>query len=242
MKVVAIVLAAGVGKRMHSDVAKQFLPLQSRPLICYSLDVFNNSPHVDEIILVTGADAVEYCQKEIVEKYGYRKVSRIAVGGKERYHSVWKGLQMSFDSTEEKADYVLIHDGARPFVSEEIIERNLEALKTERACVTGMPSKDTVKIATEEGFVSGTPNRSLVWLIQTPQSFEFDIAYEAYRKLIESEEEILSQGIQVTDDAMVVEHFSKNRVKLVEGSYENIKITTPEDLPIAECFLERMKK
>ncbi len=241
-RAVAIVLAAGQGKRMQSDVAKQFLPLGGKPLICYSLDVFEKSDLIDEIILVTSADAIDYCRSEIVYK------------GKERYHSVLEGLhaanhytmhsaevqEMNLDTEElGKPDYALIHDGARPFVTEEIIERNLEALKTEKACVTGMPSKDTVKISGEEGYVADTPNRSTVWSIQTPQSFDFSVIYDAYRALSRTEREVLAAGIQITDDAMVVEHFGKVPVKLVEGSYENIKITTPEDLDIAEILLKR---
>ena len=253
-RAVAIVLAAGQGKRMQSDVAKQFLPLGGKPLICYSLDVFEKSDLIDEIILVTSADAIDYCRSEIVYKYGYLKVSAVIEGGKERYHSVLEGLhaanhytmhsaevqEMNLDTEElGKPDYALIHDGARPFVTEEIIERNLEALKTEKACVTGMPSKDTVKISGEEGYVADTPNRSTVWSIQTPQSFDFSVIYDAYRALSRTESEVLAAGIQITDDAMVVEHFGKVPVKLVEGSYENIKITTPEDLDIAEILLKR---
>ena len=236
MSVTAIVLAAGKGKRMHTDVAKQFLPLGGKPLICYSLDVFEKSKYVDEIYLVTGEDAIEYCRNEIVGKYGYGKVTDVVAGGKERYHSVWNALAAA---GPHSADYVLIHDGARPFVTEEIISGNLEVLKTEKACVTGMPSKDTVKISSEEGYVTDTPKRANVWNIQTPQSFEYSLIYEAYRKLIVSEKEVLAKGIQVTDDAMVVENFGNSKVKLVEGSYENIKITTPEDLDIAEILLKR---
>ena len=154
---------------------------------------------------------------------------------------MWNGLKAAryeADSTKEDApEYVLIHDGARPFISEEIIERNMIALLSDKACVTAVPSKDTVKIADEDGYVASTPKRSLVWNMQTPQSFAFELAYTAYKSLIENEDELLAKGVSITDDAMVVEYFTDSKVKLVEGSYENIKITTPEDLKIAKEFL-----
>ena len=238
----AIVLAAGSGKRMQSDVAKQFLPIGGKPVLCFSLDAFEQSDYVDEIILVAGADGLETC-KEIVERYGYTKVSAIVLGGKERYHSVWSGLCAAGseeDSTEANPpQYVLIHDGARPFVDGEIIRRNLEALEKDKACVTAVRSKDTVKIADENGNVVNTPNRSTVWNMQTPQSFDYTLVYEAYRKLISEEESVKAKGIAITDDAMVVETFTGNPVKLVEGSYRNMKITTPEDLATAESLLKQ---
>lgn len=240
-KCVAIVLAAGAGKRMHTSVAKQFLILRDKPVICYSLDAFEQSRLVDEVILVTNPEGMETCN-EIVKQYGYQKVSAVIPGGKERYHSVYHGLEAAAgDPGQESGQigYVLIHDGARPFVTEEIIERNILALQTNPAVVTGMPTKDTVKIADEEGFVVSTPKRSLVWNIQTPQSFEYSLVTEAYRKLIRNEEDILAQGIQVTDDAMVVEFLTDTKVKLIEGSYENIKITTPDDLALSEGILTR---
>lgn len=239
-RTVAIVLAAGAGKRMHSTVAKQFLLLGDRPILCYSLDVFERSNYIDEVILVTSMDGLHFC-KELVEKYGYRKVSTITLGGKERYHSVFNGLSAAMyeeDSTVENLPkYVLIHDGARPFVTEEIVRKNMEALETDKACVTAVPSKDTVKIADENGYVASTPNRSLVWNMQTPQSFDFTLVYDAYKKLIREEENILAKGIKITDDAMVAELFEDVKIKLVEGSYRNMKITTPEDLEIAEGLL-----
>jgi len=241
---VAIVLAAGKGSRMHSDVAKQFLPLCGKPVLCYSLDVFEQSDYIDRIILVAGREGMETCS-EIVKEYGYKKVSSVVTGGKERYHSVRNGLNAALyeedSAVENPPALVLIHDGARPFVSEEIIEENIKALEECSACVTGVPSKDTVKIADSEGFVASTPERALVWNVQTPQSFHFSLVHKAYEQLIEKEAEILEKGIRITDDAMVVEYFTNERVKLVEGSYENIKITTPEDLIIAENIIKRHK-
>lgn len=229
----AIVLAAGQGKRMQSKVQKQYLLLANKPVLYYSLKAFEDS-FIDSIILVVGKGEEEYCRSEIVDKYGFHKVSAIIEGGKERYHSVANGLQVVSKDT----DYVFIHDGARPFITDEILLRALEQVKLTDACVVGMPVKDTVKIADEEGFVDQTPNRARVWQVQTPQVFSFSVVGSAYKKLIEQELQLEEQGIFVTDDAMVVEYFEKKKVKLVEGSYQNIKITTPEDLNIAQSFMQ----
>lgn len=228
----AIVLAAGQGKRMQSNVHKQYLLIQDKPVLYYALQVFETS-FVDDIVLVVGKDEKEYCQKEIVEKYGFTKVRMIVEGGKERYHSVAYGI----NAIDWKCDYIFIHDGARPFISEEILRCAFKEVQKSKACVVGMPVKDTVKIADADGFVESTPNRAMVWQIQTPQIFETEIIKKAYESLLVEEEELLSRGVSITDDAMVVEYFSKIPVKLVEGSYQNIKITTPEDLEIARVFL-----
>ena len=226
-KCTAIVLAAGQGKRMGTKVQKQYLEISGKPVLFYSLDAFQRSNIIDEIILVVGENQEDYCKKEIVEKYGITKVSKIVKGGSERYYSVWNGLQaMSEDG------YVFIHDGARPFVTEEILSRVYDAVQTEKACVVGMPVKDTIKIADDNKFAKETPNRNYVWMVQTPQVFEKSLVKEAYSLLMEQE------IIQVTDDAMVVEKMLNRNVILVEGSYENIKITTPEDLKIAEIFVK----
>ncbi len=225
VKCTAIVLAAGQGKRMGTKVQKQYLEISGKPVLFYSLDVFQKSDIIDEIILVVGQNQEEYCRREIVEKFHITKVSKIVRGGAERYHSVWNGLQEVTDG------YVFIHDGARPFVTEEILQRAYASVQKEEACVVGMPVKDTIKIADEVGYIKETPNRSHVWMIQTPQVFSVEIVKGAYRLLMQQE------TIQVTDDAMVVESMLNRKVKLVEGAYENIKITTPEDLKIAEIFL-----
>ncbi len=223
----AIVLAAGSGKRMGTKVHKQYLLMGGKPVLYYSLKAFEDSDLIDEIILVTGSGEEAYCREQIIEKYGISKVKKIVSGGAERYDSVWSGLQ------ETKEDgYVFIHDGARPFVDEVIIRRGYECVSADRACVAGMPAKDTVKIADENGFVADTPDRSRVWIVQTPQVFETGLVKEAYRLLMESEHP------SVTDDAMVVEQMLHFPIKLFKGSYENIKITTPEDLEIAEVFLK----
>ncbi|MBQ8039972.1 MAG: 2-C-methyl-D-erythritol 4-phosphate cytidylyltransferase [Lachnospiraceae bacterium] len=231
MKTTAIVLAGGRGKRMNSAIPKQFLTIQDKPVLYYSLQAFENS-FVDSIILVVSEDDREYCQREIVEKYHFQKVKKIVSGGKERYHSVLNGIKAA-----EDCDYIFVHDGARPFVSQDMLQRLLDCVKTEHACVAGMPVKDTIKIADESGYIASTPKRDLVWMIQTPQVFSFNLIKKAYLLLEENEYSLLEKGISITDDAMVVETLLGEKVKLVEGSYRNIKITTPEDLTVAEGFL-----
>lgn len=232
----AIVLAAGRGSRMNSDVRKQYMQIAGRPVLYYSLKALEDS-FVNEIVLVTADEEITYCKKEIVEKYGFQKVTQIVAGGKERYHSVYRGL-----CAAKAEGCVLIHDGARPFLSAEILEHARENLRSHAACAAAVPSKDTVKIADEDGYVKETPNRARVWNMQTPQCFTYDLAMEAYQKLIENEQTLSKRRIEVTDDAMVVEYFSKERVKLFEGSYDNIKITTPEDMRLAEFYLEAVRR
>lgn len=230
----AIVLAAGAGKRMQSNVAKQYMLLNGKPIIWYALQAFEESNIINKVILVVGAGEIPYGQKEIVEKYGFTKVTKVIEGGAERYLSVWEGLKLL---QGEAGNYVFIHDGARPFVSEDIIRDTYEAAKAFGACVAGMPVKDTIKIVDEGDFAVQTPKRKLVWAVQTPQVFEEKLIVSAYTELIKNLEELKKQGVEVTDDAMVVETMTQKKVKLVKASYENIKITTPEDMNIAESFI-----
>lgn len=230
-KTTAIVLAAGQGKRMHSKIQKQFLKIQGHPVLYYSLKCFEESPLIQDIIVVTGTEMLSYCKREIVEHYNFTKVTEVISGGKERYDSVYKGLLACKD-----CDYVFIHDGARPFVTEEILERGMFGVQETGACVVGMPSKDTVKLSDETDFVSETPDRKRVWTIQTPQIFAYDLIKKAHDSIRKKD------MTMITDDAMVVEQESGVKVRLVEGSYQNIKITTPEDLDIAEVFLKKIKK
>lgn len=232
----AIVLSAGSGKRMNSDTKKQYLLINEKPVVYYSLKAFEDCEIIDEIILVTSKEDIDFCRDEIVEKYGFSKVKKICIGGRERYNSVYNGLIEALD-----CEYIFIHDGARPFINNEIIDRAYDVLKKHGSAVVGMPVKDTIKIVDENLDVSDTPNRKTLWQVQTPQCFKYDVAMNAYERLISEEEsgELNKRGIQVTDDAMVVETFldGECKVRLVEGAYENIKITTPEDLKIAEVFL-----
>lgn len=236
----AVVLAAGSGSRMKSAEAKQFMPLGGKPLICYALQAVEESDIIDDCILVTGAKDIVWVTEEIVKKYHFHKVDTVIAGGEERYASVASAMRLivSEDMRVPNRDgYVFVHDGARPFLTEEILRDTYEAVKKYGACVSAVPSKDTVKIADEEGFVAKTPDRSLIWNMHTPQVFETKLITDAYAALEKNLPELKQKGVHITDDAMVVEYFTDHRVKLVEGSYENIKITTPEDLIVAENIL-----
>lgn len=221
----AVVLAAGKGSRMQSKVKKQFMKLLGKPLVYYALLAFQESP-VDEIILVTGRESIDYCRKQIVEKYGFTKVKEIVAGGKERYESVYEALKVA------SMDYVLIHDGARAFLDEEIISRSMKGVAEYKTCVIGMPVKDTIKIVDKDQYAIETPKRSLLWQIQTPQCFITDEIRQAYEQMM------AEKAKNITDDAMVMEQYGDRRVKLIEGSYENIKITTPEDIVIGKALLK----
>lgn len=229
-KIVAVVLAAGEGKRMGSNIPKQYMIIKSKPLIYYALKSFQHSP-VDEVVLVTGEDEIDYCQKYIVEKYGFDKVKSIVPGGRERSESVYLGLRETPD-----ADYVLIHDGARPMLDEHLIKHCIKRVKEHRACIVGMPSKDTIKVVDENHLVQDTPPRKFLWQVQTPQCFEYPLVYHAYERLIAE-----GKIDQVTDDGSVVELYTDVKVKLIHGSYDNIKVTTPEDVRIAGTLVKARK-
>lgn len=228
MKCTAIVLAAGKGSRMNSSVSKQFMELEGFPLVYYALRAFEQSM-VDDIILVTGQQEIEYCRKKIVENYKLKKVSSITAGGKERYLSVYNGLCAVRD-----ADIVLIHDGARPFVTDEIIERTVHAAVRYGSGIAAVRAKDTVKLVNEEHFTVQTPPRDRIWMMQTPQAFSYEKIRLAYETVLEQH---LSQ---LTDDAMVLETALHEPAKIVEGSYRNIKVTTPEDMEIASVFCRKL--
>lgn len=225
-KITAIVLAAGQGKRMNTSVQKQYLLIEDKPVLYYSLKCFEDSV-IDDVVLVVGKDEIEYCKNNIVDMYNLRKVSRIIAGGKERYDSVYNGLCAIEDS-----DYVMIHDGARPFISDDIINRSIDAVIEYDACTVGMPVKDTIKIVDEDNFGKDTPNRKYVWQIQTPQSFKYELILDAYKKMLSTNDK------DITDDTMVVERYKANKIKVIEGAYTNIKITTIEDLKIAKILLK----
>lgn len=221
----AIILAAGKGKRMGTDIPKQYIEINGYPILYYTIRAFEES-FIDEIILVTGKGEEDFCKEKIVDKYNFNKVKAIVPGGKERYNSVYMGLQQV-----ENAEYVFIHDGARPFVTNEILERMQQSVEKYNACVVGVPVKDTIKIVNKQNIITDTPDRSCVWAVQTPQVFKTELIKEAYNKIRSGQYE------NITDDAMVLEQTMDYPIQMVEGSYKNIKITTLEDLEIARLYL-----
>ena len=230
-KFVAIVLSAGRGKRMGSDIPKQYMEIKGRPILYYSIKAFEESD-VDSIIIVTGSSDINYVRTEIVDKYNLNKVDDIVSGGDERYDSVYNGLKAV---NNLGADYVMIHDGARPFVNQDTIRRCMENVKINKACIAGMPVKDTIKVVDSSDVIIENPNRTTLWMAQTPQCFELSLAYDSYERMIESGE---TDG--VTDDAMVVEAFSGVKSVMIESSYDNIKVTTPIDIAIGEQLLNNL--
>lgn len=208
----------------------------------YSLQAVEQSEIIDDCILVTGESDIPYVQREIIEKYGFRKVESVVAGGSERWESVGKGLAALQDKAREfpnRDGYVFIHDGARPFLTEEIIRSTFDTVQKYHACVAAVPSKDTIKLADDNEFAISTPDRRRVWVVQTPQVFDTELIVKAYTSLWEKAEAVGKENIAVTDDAGVVELFTDCSVKMAESSYRNIKITTPEDLKIAETFLNQ---
>ena len=229
-QITAIVLAAGQGRRMHSKVQKQFLLLDGKPVLYYALKCFEESD-VSRIILVTGESEIRYCREQIVETYGFCKVTDIIAGGAERYDSVEQGLNLISDGI------VLIHDGARPFLTQKMIRDSIRTAREHGACTVGMPVKDTIKVVNADGFGIETPDRKLLWQIQTPQVFEYGLIMEAYDRLYADNDK---SGI--TDDAMVSERYMHTKVKMTLSEYTNIKATTPEDILVTQIFLSQNTK
>ena len=222
----AIVLAGGSGKRMNSDIPKQYLMLAGKPVIYYSLKAFQDNSHIDDIILVTAEEYIDYAKENILDKT-LSKVSMVIQGGMERYDSVYKGLQCI-----KEPGYVFIHDGARPCISQKLIDDCYTNVVKNGACIAAVPVKDTIKIADAEGFAAETPDRSTLWQIQTPQCFVTAEIREAYQKMMEAGDD------SVTDDGMVMETYGIRGVRMIKGSYENMKITTPEDMLLGEAILK----
>jgi 2-C-methyl-D-erythritol 4-phosphate cytidylyltransferase len=226
-KVTALIPAAGMGRRMGKAVAKQFLPLGDKPMLAHTLLAFQRAAEIDEIIPILSKEDMESCLRDIIEQYHITKVKTLVVGGKERQDSVMNGLK----KLDKDASVVLVHDGVRPFVTAEMIRESVELAKKGECVVVGVPLKDTIKEVDDKGLVRHTLERNRLWAIQTPQAFPFKALKRAY-------EESSQQRIFGTDDAMLVER-TGGKVRVIMGSYENIKITTPEDLVLAEEILKR---
>ncbi|MGM0395745.1 MAG: 2-C-methyl-D-erythritol 4-phosphate cytidylyltransferase [Bacillota bacterium] len=219
-----IIAAAGMSNRMGSKINKQFIVIDNKPILAHTIEKFESCKYVDEIVVVSKEQEVDYCRKEIVRKYGYRKVTNIIKGGKERQDSIYNGIM----ALNERTDIVLTHDGARPFVRMESIVNGIKGALEHGACVVGVPLKDTIKVIEEDNLVHHTPNRALLWAAQTPQCFRIKLLKEGY-------EYAIAEGILGTDDSSLVEK-KGYPVKMILGTYDNIKITTPEDLVVAESI------
>ncbi len=223
-KVSALIVAGGVGSRMGTDIPKQFLELSGKPVIAYTVEAFEKSDFIDEIVIVTLEEYIVYC-KDIMESFGFSKVKKIISGGDTRQKSVFKGLN------EITGEYVLIHDGVRPFVRNDIIKNCVDTVTGGYACAVGVKVTDTLKVVDDSNIITSTPDREYMYLIQTPQAFCTDDIIQAH-KLAEQD------GFFGTDDAVLYERLGK-KVKVVEGDYSNIKITVPIDISIMEAYIEK---
>jgi len=230
IKTVAIIPAAGAGVRMGADKAKQFLDIQDRPVLALTLAKFEESPVIDSVFLVVPAKDIDYCRKEIVDRFHLGKVTKIVAGGKRRQDSVRHGVE----ATNGEFQRILIHDGVRPFIDLEVIETVVTASDKSRAVILGLPARETVKEVDADGLVVKTHDRSSVWLIQTPQVFRYDDIIAAHKKAVSENWE------DITDDALLMEKMGIP-VKVIPGKEDNIKITTPGDLEFARSVLSGKK-
>ena len=226
----AIIPAGGKGLRMGSLKPKQYIKINGKEVLALTIEKFQKCSIVDEIIVVASIEEIDYCRNDIVDKYHFSKVKKVVKGGKERFNSVYNGLM----NCSKETDIVIIHDGVRPFVTQKIIENSVECAKKYGACAAGVPIKDTVKLKNKENYIEKTINRDELTAIQTPQTFNYNLILKAYRNSIEN-------GILSTDDTMLVEALHE-KVKIIEGSYLNIKITTPDDLVFAKCIVNNWKE
>jgi len=225
MAVWAVIPAAGMGRRMGGSTSKQFLRLAGRPILAHTLDLFENHPAVDHLVLVVPAHEQDLCRRQVIAPGGYRKLRAMVDGGAERQDSVRLGLAACRAAAD---DLVLIHDGVRPLFDPALLGPLLAAARQAGGAIVGVPVKDTVKTV-EDGRIAGTPRRDRLWLAQTPQAFYFALIREAHARA-------RAEGHVGTDDASLVERLGRP-VAVVRGDYRNIKITTPEDLVLAEALL-----
>lgn len=222
-----VIVAAGSGKRMKLDFNKQYIKIREKEVIAHTIDVFYKNNNIDEIVVCIKKEEENFFKEHIINKYNFKNV-KLAYGGAERQDSIHNGLNM----VNKDCDIVLIHDGARPFVDDSVINESIEVAKAKRAVVAGVPVRDTIKVVNNDT-IEETPERSMLWSAQTPQTFEYKLIVKAY-------EEAYKNGYYGTDDSMLVEYIG-NSVTMIMGSYENIKITTPEDVEYAEHILNVRK-
>ncbi len=228
-RVVALVPAAGRGHRMGSNTPKQFLTLGGLPLLVHSLRILEASPAISSIVLAAPQADLDYCKRDIVEKYGFKKVRQIVTGGAERQDSVRFGLA----AVGAEAEIVLVHDAVRPFLTAGMVAQVVEAAAKHGAAIVAIPMRDTVKRVGSDGLIDETVDRKPLWLAQTPQAFKRALLEDAHARALQS-------GFRATDDAQLVEQLG-HRVAIVEGSTDNIKVTRPEDLAVGESILSSRK-
>lgn len=220
-----IIVAAGKGTRMQSSLNKQYLYLNGKPILAHTLKVFENCDLVDEIILVVSKNDNEICLNKILKPYKIKKITKMVFGGETRQQSMYQGIM----AVNQEADIIMTHDGARPLIHKDIIIKSIKNTLEYKATVVAVPVKNTIKIIDGEKFVLNTPERSSLWSVQTPQTFEYNLLRRAHEKAIEDD-------YTGTDDSVLVERLGQ-KIKIIKGHYDNIKITTPEDLIMAEAII-----
>lgn len=225
MSVIVLIPAAGFGRRMGGTVSKQYLSLNGHPILAHTVALFDSHPRVDHIYIIAPENQRDFCQRDCIEPYNFKKVRDIIIGGAQRQDSVRNGVVACGGSS---GDTIIIHDGVRPLYDGAHLDVVLDEVERSGSCVVGVPVKDTIK-RVQEGCIVETPPRAELWAAQTPQAFRYQLISAAHH-------EAQQQGYCGTDDASLLEWQGKT-VTMVEGSYRNIKITTPEDLHIAEAFL-----
>ncbi|MDQ2087619.1 2-C-methyl-D-erythritol 4-phosphate cytidylyltransferase [Herbivorax sp. ANBcel31] len=221
-----VVVAGGKGTRMNMDINKQYVCIGEKPVLARTLSVFEENDIINEIILVVSKDEMFYCKENIIDKFDFKKIKHLVTGGAERQNSVFKGLM----EVSKQSDIVVIHDGARPFVNDEIIKNSIEEVLKFGAVTAAVPVKDTIKSA-YDGFVEKTYDRKTLWSIQTPQVFLYDTIMKAHEKANK-------ENITSTDDTSLTEMMGV-KTRIVKGSYDNIKITTREDLTFAKAVIQQ---
>ena len=227
MKIVALIAAAGKGKRMNARISKPFIPIFGKPILAYTIEKFEKCKLIDKIYLTVNSEEKGLCSRNIIIKYNFSKVQELVDGGETRQDSIYNGLK----ALDKDTDIVVIHDGARPLIEETIIQDSIETAQEYGAAITAIPIKDTVKKCGKDFFINKTLNREEIWRAQTPQTFKYDLILPAYNQAYKYK-------YLATDDAAIVERYG-NKVKLIIGSEENIKITTPFDIIVAENFLKK---
>jgi len=227
MKIVALIAAAGKGKRMNARISKPFIPVSGKPILAYTIEKFERCRLIDKIYLIVSREEKELCSRNIILKYNFSKVQELIDGGETRQDSIYNGLK----ALDKDTDIVVIHDGARPLIEETIIQDSIETAQKYGAAITAIPIKDTVKKCGKDFFINKTLNREEIWRAQTPQTFKYDLILPAYHKAYKDK-------CLTTDDAAIIERYG-HKIKLIIGSEENIKITTPFDIIVAENFLKK---
>jgi 2-C-methyl-D-erythritol 4-phosphate cytidylyltransferase len=227
VKVAAIIPAAGMGLRMQSQISKPYLLLAGKPILAHTLEVFEGVKEIQEVTVVAHPDDLEFCREEVIAAHGFKKVLRLVPGGKERQDSVYHALKAL--QQEEELEIILVHDGVRPFITPEQIRRVIKAARSNGGAILGLPAHDTLKRVNSQGKVIHTLDRKDIWQIQTPQGFQADLLRRAFV-------EAYSRNFYGTDEASLLEEMG-HQVAVIPGDPWNLKITTPEDLQLAEALL-----